>query len=161
MLRVCQLPLLGTQKTTGPTPRAEVAGWGPSSNGTTGQRSRRSKTSFERPMCSGRRTVLPSLVEPWGIVVVEALRMGLPVIATPAVGAAVSLAGYSGAITLTKVTEPDSIVAAVHRFITRLGRAAHESIPFVRSHFDRIAVARETIRLIYGFSPAADDLPAD
>jgi glycosyltransferase involved in cell wall biosynthesis len=44
--------------------------------------------------------VLPSTWEPWGLVVIEALGQGIPVLATPAVGAAVSLAGRYGGIRL-------------------------------------------------------------
>jgi glycosyltransferase involved in cell wall biosynthesis len=97
--------------------------------------------------------LLPSLLEPWGIVVVEALGMGLPVVATPAVGAAVSLAGYTGAVLLSDSAEPASIVTTMHRFFdqrTRLTAAARECVPHIRKHYDRLAVAKETIRLVYG-----------
>jgi glycosyltransferase involved in cell wall biosynthesis len=97
--------------------------------------------------------LLPSLVEPWGIVVVEALGMGIPVIATPTVGAAVSLAGYTGAILLSDSTEPHSVTSALRRFVahrSNLAATARECVPYIRARYDRLAVAGETIRLVYG-----------
>ncbi len=97
--------------------------------------------------------LLPSLEEPWGIVVVEALGMGMPVVATPAVGSAVSLAGYTGAILLSDSTEARSIVLALRRFVEqqiRLTTSAHECMQYIRTRYDRLAVAGETIRLVYG-----------
>jgi glycosyltransferase involved in cell wall biosynthesis len=100
--------------------------------------------------------LLPSLVEPWGIAVVEALGMGLPVIATPAVGAAVSLAGSTGGILLSDSAEPLSILQAIRRFLDRrseLARAASQCAPYIRSRYDRVEVAKEAIRLVYGAAP--------
>jgi glycosyltransferase involved in cell wall biosynthesis len=97
--------------------------------------------------------LLPSLVEPWGIVIVEALGMGLPVIATPAVGAAVSLAGSSDAITLCSDNQPRSVVAGLRRFLeerSRLKAAAREGVPAIRARFGRIEVAQATLRLVCG-----------
>ena len=97
--------------------------------------------------------LLPSLTEPWGIVVVEALGMGLPVIATPAVGAAVSLATTSAAILLSADCHPQSVVAAVRRFLEKqsgMTKAARDTASVIRSRFDRIAVAKATLRLVYG-----------
>jgi glycosyltransferase involved in cell wall biosynthesis len=99
--------------------------------------------------------LLPSTVEPWGIVVVEALGMGLPVIATPAVGAALSLAGYSGAVLLSTDTEPQSVVAVLRRYVDqrdRLAAVARECMPYIRAHYDRVAVAEAMLRLVYGDS---------
>ena len=96
--------------------------------------------------------VLPSLVEPWGIVVVEALGMGLPVIATPVVGAAVSLAASSDAILLSDNPQPASILAALRRFLahrSRLAEVARTNMPEIRTRFDRLAVAKATLRLVY------------
>jgi glycosyltransferase involved in cell wall biosynthesis len=100
--------------------------------------------------------LLPSRTEPWGIVVVEALGMGLPVIATPAVGAAVSLAASTGAVLLSAESQPPSVVAAVRRFVddkSRLATAAKECMPAIRARFDRIVVAKATLRLVYGQEP--------
>ena len=97
--------------------------------------------------------LIPSLADAWGIVVVEALGMGIPVVATPTVGAAVSLAGYTGAILLSDSTEPCSVTAALRRFVaqrTQLTTAARECVPYIRAQYDRIAVAEKTVRLVYG-----------
>jgi glycosyltransferase involved in cell wall biosynthesis len=97
--------------------------------------------------------LLPSTVEPWGIVVVEALGMGLPVIATPAVGAAVSLAGYAGGIQLSADPEPQSVVEALRRYVDQrdlLTKVARAGMHYVRARFDRAAVASEMLRLVYG-----------
>jgi glycosyltransferase involved in cell wall biosynthesis len=99
--------------------------------------------------------VLPSTVEPWGIVVVEALGMGLPVVATPAVGAALSLAGYTGAVLLSTDTEPQSVLAALHRYVEKRGllaTVARESMSYIRAHYDRLTVAKAMLRLVYGES---------
>jgi glycosyltransferase involved in cell wall biosynthesis len=101
--------------------------------------------------------VLPSLVEPWGIVVVEALGMGLPVIATPAVGAAVSLAGYAGAVLISEDTDPQSVMACLRRYMDKrhaLAAIARDDMPHIRQHFDRVEVAKATIRLVYGDCPS-------
>jgi glycosyltransferase involved in cell wall biosynthesis len=99
--------------------------------------------------------LLPSLSEPWGIVVVEALGMGLPVIATPAVGAAVSLAGYTGAVMLSEDCAPKSVVAALHRFVSqreKLVALAQDGKQFIRKRYDRVEVAKAMLRLIKGES---------
>jgi glycosyltransferase involved in cell wall biosynthesis len=97
--------------------------------------------------------VLPSSREPWGIVVVEALGMGVPVIATPTVGAAVSLAGSTQAVLLSDTPAPESVVAAIRKFgacratITAAALACRQQ---VRARYDRIEVATRTIKLVDG-----------
>jgi glycosyltransferase involved in cell wall biosynthesis len=82
--------------------------------------------------------LLPSLSEPWGIVVCEALGLGVPVIATPVVGAAVSLAGATRAVVLTTGTGPAAIAEALRVFLanaTELGVAARKAADSVRQTY--------------------------
>jgi len=95
--------------------------------------------------------LLPSVVEPWGIVVTEALGMGVPVVATPAVGAAVSLAGMTQAVVLSDSCDGESIVAALRVFVQRhaaLRTAAHAAKAQVRQRYSKQAVARALIELV-------------
>ena len=63
--------------------------------------------------------LLPSIQEPWGIVVCEALGLGVPVIASPAVGAAVSLAGCTGAVVVADSPSVPDLTMAVRTFLAR------------------------------------------
>ena len=97
--------------------------------------------------------LLPSSFEPWGIVVVEALGMGLPVIATPEVGAAVSLAIQSGAVVLAKSADPRAMLDATRAFLDRrheLAANVQVAMPGVRSLYGRRAVAKAHLQLVYG-----------
>ena len=88
--------------------------------------------------------VLPSTWEPWGIAVVEALGLGLPVVATPRVGAAVSLAD-GGGVVLSDGTDPESIRRALARAadeLEALRTAARAASVRVRDEFGTQAVAR-------------------
>jgi glycosyltransferase involved in cell wall biosynthesis len=95
--------------------------------------------------------LLPSLQDQWGIVVTEALGMGLPVVATPTVGAAVSLAGSTQAVLLSDSIQPQSVVESIRTFIDRreaLTLAAQASQKNVRARYDRQAVAQALIALV-------------
>lgn len=97
--------------------------------------------------------VLPSQFEPWGIVVVEALGMGLPVIATPEVGAAASLSSETQGIMLSESTDPRAVLRSVRSFLDRrlsISELARLSIPVIRSRYGRQAVARAHLQLVYG-----------
>jgi glycosyltransferase involved in cell wall biosynthesis len=88
--------------------------------------------------------VLPSAWEPWGIAVVEALGLGLPVVATSRVGSAVSLAATQGGVVLSTGTEPGSLRAALARLASELEplrAAAREGAGAVRSEFGTEGVA--------------------
>ena len=97
--------------------------------------------------------LLPSLEEPWGIVVTEALGMGIPVVASPTVGAAVSLAGSTQAILISDSIHPQSVVESIRTFIERrkaITSAAQASQAQVRARYDRQAVAQALIALVEG-----------
>lgn len=98
-----------------------------------------------------RALVLPSTYEPWGIVVVESLGMGVPVIASPEVGAAVSLAGATQACVIADAASPESLVEAIRTFMSResaLAVAAHAAQPWVRSRYAMHAVAGRVLELL-------------
>lgn len=95
--------------------------------------------------------VLPSTREPWGIAVVEALGLGLPVVATTRVGAAVSLAEGHGGIVLSEGTSPAALRDALARLEANLEplRAAARSASLrVREEFGTAAVARRVAALL-------------
>ena len=97
--------------------------------------------------------LLPSLEDAWGIVVTEALGMGIPVVATPTVGAAVSLAGPTQAILISDSIQPRSVVESIRTFIERreaITLAARACQAQVRSRYDRQAVAQALITLVEG-----------
>jgi glycosyltransferase involved in cell wall biosynthesis len=95
--------------------------------------------------------LLPSTHEPWGIVVCEALGLGIPVIATPAVGAATSLAGYSRGVLLSASPSEVDLANALRTFLAsaeELKAAAISSAPIVRQRFSLPAVAGGLVTLL-------------
>jgi glycosyltransferase involved in cell wall biosynthesis len=95
--------------------------------------------------------LLPSVSEPWGIVVCEALGLGIPVIATPAVGAAVSLAGYSRGVLLSASPSEVDLANVLRTFLTNaeeLKAAAISSATFVRRRFSLPAVTSSLVTLL-------------
>lgn len=97
--------------------------------------------------CDG--LVLPSIREPWGIAVVEALGLGVPVLASSRVGSAVSLAPTcSGAVSLSAPDVP-SLAENVSAFVSDLEwrtEAAMRISAHIRAQFDTNAVAQRLIR---------------
>ncbi len=94
--------------------------------------------------------VLPSVREPWGIAVVEALGLGLPVVATPRVGSAVSLADHGGVI-LSSGTDSESLRRALARLADQmepLRSAAREGSARVRKDFGADAVALRIVEVM-------------
>ncbi len=94
--------------------------------------------------------VLPSTWEPWGIAVVEALGLGLPVVATSRVGAATSLA-EGGAVVLSAGTDPASLAQALAQLATELDSrrsAARAGSQRVRDEFGTEAVALRIATLL-------------
>jgi glycosyltransferase involved in cell wall biosynthesis len=95
--------------------------------------------------------LLPSTYEPWGIVVCEALGLGIPVIASPAVGAAVSLAGHSRGVLLSAGSTVADLADAMRRFFVvreELGAAAANSAPLVRERYSLPNVATRFAALL-------------
>jgi hypothetical protein len=102
------------------------------------------RRAMGRVFAAADALVLPSTWEPWGIAVVEALGLGLPVVATSRVGSAVSLA-EGGGVLIAPGTDPGSLRLALaalaegfegHRAAARAGSAR------VREEFGTDAVAR-------------------
>lgn len=95
--------------------------------------------------------LLPSTSEPWGIVVCEALGLGIPVIATPAVGAAISLAGHSRGVLLSASPSEIDLANALRAFLAsaeELKAAAISSAPTVRQRFSLPTVASGLVALL-------------
>lgn len=94
--------------------------------------------------------VLPSTWEPWGIAVVEALGLGLPVVATTRVGSAVSLAG-SGGVVLSPGTDPGSLERALATLaddLEALRSAARTASTRIREEFGTEAVALRIVDVL-------------
>ena len=97
--------------------------------------------------------VLPSVREPWGIVVVEALGWGLPVLASRESGAALSLAMEAGdAVSLCGTTSQE-LSMALRDFVVLLERkkqAAASYAPTIRRRFAMPEIAAALVRLPHG-----------
>ena len=94
---------------------------------------------------------LPSTREPWGIVVCEALGLGVPVIATPAVGSAVSLAGLSRGVVLSASPSQTDLAGALRVFLQssrELSTAAIASAPLVRQLYAMPNVVSKLVALL-------------
>jgi glycosyltransferase involved in cell wall biosynthesis len=94
---------------------------------------------------------LPSKQEQWGIVVCEALGLGIPVIASPAVGAAISLAGCTGAILVADSPSIAGLATALRDFLARsdaLAAAAKRSAARIRQIYALPNVASRLAALL-------------
>lgn len=95
--------------------------------------------------------LLPSIREPWGIVVCEALGLGIPVIASPAVGAATSLAGQSDAIIVARSPSKADLAQSIRDFLGSsdlLAAAARKAAPRIRQLYALPEVARRLATLL-------------
>lgn len=93
--------------------------------------------------------VLPSLREPWGIVVTEALGLGLPVLASDRVGAALSLAHEIGQGIKLSAPSQKALAHSIGEFfahLSRLRRDAAQAKATVRARFDMPKVAESLKR---------------
>lgn len=108
-----------------------------------------------RYLASADALLLPSTKESWGIVVCEALGMGIPVIASPAVGAATSLAGQSQAIVVARSASETDLAEAIREFVAnsdRLTDAARMAAPKIRQLYSLPEVAKRLARLLEDLS---------
>jgi glycosyltransferase involved in cell wall biosynthesis len=106
--------------------------------------------------------LLPSTREPWGIVVCEALGLGVPVIASPAVGAAVSLAGSTGAVVVADSPSAPDLATAMRDFVERsdaLTDAAKRSAARIRQLYALPNVAMRLATLLRGLTACEREMP--
>ncbi len=110
--------------------------------------------------------VLPSLVEPWGIVVTEALCHGIPVLASSQVGSATSLAAEApGAVMIVDADERmlEFGLAAFLAQIEKHKEAARQAAPRIRGMYGMQSIADRLVQ--FGISVRdlrrAGDAPAD
>jgi glycosyltransferase involved in cell wall biosynthesis len=92
--------------------------------------------------------VLPSVSEPWGIVVIEALGLGIPVLGTPSVGAAVSMAGIHPAVRLARGTTSGDLCAAIRSILgeaPELAIGAERQAAAIRDEYGLEPVARRMV----------------
>jgi glycosyltransferase involved in cell wall biosynthesis len=109
----------------------------------------REPSATRRFIASADYLVLPSALEPWGIVVVEALGAGIPCICSDRVGSAISLGAIAGDAILFTAPAAASFVRALKKAegtITERKAAA--------------ARASATIRKLYGIEAGVDRLAA-
>ena len=91
-----------------------------------------------------------STFEPWGIATVESLGLGVPVVASPAVGAAVSLAGRTQAVVIAEAPTPQSFRSGIHEYLTRreqLEASATACVPGIRARYGFESVIRDLLAL--------------
>jgi len=106
--------------------------------------------------------LLPSTREPWGIVVCEALGLGVPVIASPAVGAAVSLAGCAGGVVVAASPSVADLATAMRDFVERsdaLTDAAKRSAARIRQLYALPNVAMRLATLLRGLTAFGREMP--
>jgi len=102
--------------------------------------------------------VLPSRYEPWGNVITEALGMGIPVLATPEVGAATSSAGRYTGIRVADGFDELALQQGLHLVLEDyplLATAAIEQAARVRAEFDVEHVAQRMVDAIDSLSATA------
>ena len=94
--------------------------------------------------------VMPSTIEPWGIVIVEGLGWGLPVLSSKQCGAGVSLALEVGDAVKLCGTSEEEIESSLQEFVRDLERhslAAKSAAPRIRKKFGMVEVADGLIQL--------------
>jgi len=94
--------------------------------------------------------VVPSTTEPWGIVVIEGLGWGIPVLSSRECGAGRSQALESGDAIKLCGTSPEEMKLSLLDFVRDLGRhslAAKAAAPLIRKKFGMAEVADALIQL--------------
>lgn len=97
--------------------------------------------------------VLASTREPWGIAVVEALGLGIPVLATDRVGSAMSLAGDAGGALRVCGSSLAALEGAVPAFVAAIDSARSEAERVsrqIRARFDMETVAERLAAWVTG-----------
>jgi glycosyltransferase involved in cell wall biosynthesis len=122
-----------------------------------GQVPRRMLLAGSVPFNSSRRLfgafdgmILPSIYEPWGIVIIEGLGWGLPVLSSRQCGAGVSMALDAGDAVKLCGTSRDELKSSLLGFVGDLDRhaaAARLAAPMVRGKFGMTEVADALIEL--------------
>lgn len=95
--------------------------------------------------------ILPSLYEPWGLVVEEALYHGLPVLASQHVGCARDLIITGDTGELFNPEEPDSLTRAMHRIEQHYGHYRDKvlSIPWEQRKLQQIQAYSELVDTLH------------
>jgi len=92
--------------------------------------------------------VLPSRLESWGTVMLEALACGTRVVATATAGAREALGFFDDDLRLTAVGEPEALAVAVERALGEPRRASERTLERIASTFRPAGCAR-AYRAIY------------
>jgi len=86
--------------------------------------------------------VLPSRLESWGTVMLEALACGTPVVATETAGAREAHGYFGNDIGLTPIEAPDALALAIEQALRGRRRAGAESLQRIESMFRPAGCAR-------------------
>jgi glycosyltransferase involved in cell wall biosynthesis len=98
--------------------------------------------------------VLPSRLESWGTVMLEALACGTPVVATATAGAREAHEYFGDDLQLTPLEAPENLAAAIERALETARRASEQTFERIASTFRPASCAR-AYREVYETSLAA------
>jgi glycosyltransferase involved in cell wall biosynthesis len=103
----------------------------------------RDNTTLSRYYAAADLFVLPSRLESWGAVMLEALACGTPVVATNTAGGLEVQALFPQDVTVTAREDPDALAAAVCQSLARRSRTGETTRNRLRSEFSVSACARQ------------------